>query len=78
MTGANLNRAFTGVISFRDRQGGMRRVCHTREALDKPLNKLTTPARLLPDEERWTIRLPETNIPSLWQASTAYRTQCSL
>jgi hypothetical protein len=35
-------------------------------------------AWLLPDESRWTIRLPEANIPSLWHARTAYRHECSL
>ena len=35
------------------------------------------PARLLPDESRWTIRLPEANIPLLWQASTVDPNQCS-
>src|SRR5262245_16175793 len=30
------------------------------------------PARLWPDESRWTIRLPEATIPSRWHARTAY------
>src|SRR5215510_3335084 len=35
------------------------------------------PAQLWPDESRWTICLPEANIPSRWHARTAYRHECS-
>jgi hypothetical protein len=35
------------------------------------------PARLWPDESRWTIRLPEDTILSRWHARTAYHHECS-